>query len=130
MDIFEELESMAVNVADECDVDFEPSDAEIARWQALFAYHYSEAVEQIKKQNGDYSRYKVPNDHWNLVKSQKEAHGYSRARWLRRRRCTSEHWRDTRKQGALSLYPHRQQLGRSLQSSEHDGGEGDGSLWE
>ncbi len=84
MDIFEELESMAVNVADECDVDFEPSDAEIARWQALFAYHYSEAVEQIKKQNGDYSRYKVPNDHWNLVKSQKEAHGYSREAY--------EHW--------------------------------------
>ncbi len=84
MEISEELESMAVNAADECDVDFEPSEAEIARWQTLFAYHYSEAVVQIKKQRGDYSRYRVSNDHWDLVKLQKEAHGYSREAY--------EHW--------------------------------------
>ena len=84
MDIFEELESMAVNAADECDVDFEPSEAEITRWQTLFACHYSEAVEQIKKQRSDYSRFRVSNDHWNLVRSQKEAQGYCREAY--------EHW--------------------------------------
>lgn len=84
MDIFEELESMAVNAADECDVDFEPSEAEITRWQTLFAYNYFEAVEQIKRQRSDYSRYRVSNEHWDLVRSQKEAQGYSQEAY--------EHW--------------------------------------
>lgn len=69
---------MAINVADECGVDFEPDELEIARWQKLFAYAHSEAVEQIANQQNDYLRSKVPDDLWTLVKSQKEAQGYSR----------------------------------------------------
>lgn len=69
---------MAINVADECDVYFEPNEDEIARWQKLFAYTYSEAVEHITNQKNDYSRYKVSDDLWDLVKSQIEAQGYSR----------------------------------------------------
>lgn len=75
---------MAVNASDECDVDFEPSEEEISRWQTLFAYLYSEAKDHIKNQRSDYSRYRVSNDHWDLVRSQKEAQGYSREAY--------EHW--------------------------------------
>jgi len=78
MDLFEELESMAVNAADDCDGEFQPSKEEITRWQTVFSYSYSEAIEQIKNQKSDYSRYRVSNDHWDLVKSQKVAQGYSR----------------------------------------------------
>ena len=84
MDLFEELESMAVNAADDYDVEMEPSEREITRWQALFAYSYPEAVEQIKNQKSDYSRIRVSDDHWNTVRSQKEADGYSREAY--------EHW--------------------------------------
>ena len=84
MDLFEELESMAVNAADDHDVEIEPSEEEITRWQTLFAYSYPEAVEQIKNRKSDYSRIRVSDDHWNTVRSQKEADGYSREAY--------EHW--------------------------------------
>ena len=110
MDIFEELESMAVNAADDCDVESEPSEAEIQRWQTLFAYSYSEAVEQIKNQKSDYSRYRVSNDHWDLVRSQKEAQGYSRDAY--------EHWIKTRCQSALSSHGAPKHIDISSSSSQ------------
>ena len=85
---------MAVNATDECDVDLEPSEEEITRWQTLFAHSYSEAVEQIKDQKSDYSRYRVSNDHWDLVRSQKEAQGYCREAY--------EHWIEKGGQSATS----------------------------
>ena len=84
MDLFEELESMAVNITDDCDAELEPSEEEITRWQQLFAYSETEAIDQIKSQKSDYSRSRVSNDHWDLVRSQKEAQGFSRAAY--------EHW--------------------------------------
>lgn len=78
MDLFEELENMATNVADECGVNFEPDDNEIARWQKLFSYTHSESAEQITNQKNNYVRSKVSDDLWSLVQSQKEAQGYSR----------------------------------------------------
>lgn len=63
MDLFAKLETMAVNAADDCDVEVEPAEEEVTTWQALFTYSYSEAVEQMKNQRGDYSRYRVSNDH-------------------------------------------------------------------
>lgn len=84
MDLFEELESMAINATDDCNVEFEPSEEEITRWQRLFAYTYAEAAEHIKNQRSDLSRSRVSNDHWDLVSSEKEAQGYSREAY--------EHW--------------------------------------
>lgn len=110
MDIFEELESMAVNAADDCDVESEPSEAEIQRWQTLFAYSYSEAVEQIKNQKSDYSRYRVSNDHWDLVRSQKEAQGYSRDAY--------EHWIKTRCQSAFASHGAPKHIDTSSSSSQ------------
>ena len=78
MDLFAELESMAINAVEDDIVEFEPSEDEIQRWQTLFAYTYSEAVEQIKNQKGDYSRRRIPDDHWDLIRTEKEAQGFSR----------------------------------------------------
>lgn len=50
----------------------------------MFAYSYSEAVEQIKNQKSAYFRYRIPNDHWDLARSQEEAQGFSREAY--------EHW--------------------------------------
>lgn len=93
MDLFEELESMALNVVDDHDVGFEPPGEEVTRWQTLFAYSYSEAVEQIKTQKCDYSRHRVSDDYWDLVRSEKEAQGYSRDAY--------EHWIKTNGQSAF-----------------------------
>ena len=95
MDLFAELESMAVNAVDDDSVGFEPSEDEIQRWQTLFAYSHSEAVEQIKNQKGDYSRRRVSDDHWDLVRLEKEAQGFSRNAY--------EHWM---KMGGQSAYSH------------------------
>lgn len=76
MDPFEELENMAANAAEE--FESEPDEDEIARWQHLFSYTYSEALEQIMNQRNDYSRCKVSDRLWDLVKPQMEAQGYSR----------------------------------------------------
>ena len=85
MDLFEELESMAVNALnDNYDVESEPSEDEIVRWQNLFAYSYPEAIEQVKNQKSDYSRHRISNDHWDIVRSEKEAQGYSQDAY--------EHW--------------------------------------
>lgn len=78
MDLFEELENMAANVPAEFGVESKPDEDEIARWQKIFGYTYSEALEQITNQRNDYSRCKVSDDLWDLVKSQMEAQGYSR----------------------------------------------------
>ena len=95
MDLFAELEGMAVNAVDDDSVGFEPSEDEIQRWQTLFAYSHSEAVEQIKNQKGDYSRRRVSDDHWDLVRLEKEAQGVSRDAY--------EHWM---KMGGQSAYSH------------------------
>lgn len=84
MDIFEELENMAINAANDDDEEFEPSEEEILRWQALFAYSYAEAVEQIKNQRSDYTRYRVSDEHWALIRSELEPEGFSRE--------AHEHW--------------------------------------
>ena len=76
MDLFEELENMAANVAE--DSESKPDEEELARWQHLFSYTYSEALEQITNQRNDYSRCKVSDDLWDLVKLRMEAQGYSR----------------------------------------------------
>ena len=76
MDLFEELENMAANVAE--DLESQPDEEEIARWQQLFSYTYSEAHEQIMDQRNDYSRSQVSDDLWNLAKPRMEAQGYSR----------------------------------------------------
>lgn len=63
MNLFNELDGMAVNAADDCGVEFEPSEEDVMRWKTLFAYSYAETFEKIKNQKSDYSRERVSNDH-------------------------------------------------------------------
>ena len=51
MNVFEELENMAANAAEESES--KPDEEEIARWQQLFSYTYPEALEQIMNQRKD-----------------------------------------------------------------------------
>jgi len=78
MDLCAELESMALNAADDYDEEVNPSEEEITRWQILFGYSYSQAVEHIRAQKRDFTSCKVSSDHWSLFRSPLEAEGHSR----------------------------------------------------
>ena len=69
---------MATNIENECDTEYRPAEDEIVRWQSLFSYSYSEATEQIKRHKNDISRSRISDELWALVRSGKEAQGYSR----------------------------------------------------
>lgn len=78
MDPNAELERLATNVAGNCDENFEPSAEEVARWQQKFGYSQFEAIRQIKAQKSDYARFRVSDNHWDLVRSREDFKGYSR----------------------------------------------------
>ena len=84
MDLFQELESMATNVTMDADTESHPSEKEIIRWQTLFGYSHQEAIDHLEALQHDLSRYRVSNDHWDLVRAEKESKGYSREAY--------EHW--------------------------------------
>lgn len=84
MDAFEELEKMALNasgggsttastVSEEA-----PSPAQVSRWQKLFGYSYSDAIDYLQEYRTDLTRSRVSDDHWDLVRVDKEAAGYDR----------------------------------------------------
>lgn len=82
MDLFDELERMALNSApnsgaeatDKIDAD----EATIRRWKRLFLYSRADAVEAIEQWRGDLSRTRVSDEHWDLVRTKKSAEGYDR----------------------------------------------------
>lgn len=79
MDFFEELEQMALNAADEqLDIEDDPSQEVIARWQQLFDYSPVDAADLIKQRRNNYTRIRVSNEHWEMVRSAKEGQGYDR----------------------------------------------------
>ena len=84
MDLLNELESMATNITDSNETNTHPSDEEISRWQTLFSYSQDDAIQQITNQRDNVTPRKVSDDHWDLVKSDKEGQGYSREAY--------EHW--------------------------------------
>ncbi|MCJ1248252.1 hypothetical protein MMC30_005469 [Trapelia coarctata] len=77
MDPFEELERMALNAVAEYTLtsDAEPSHDEIERWQRLFRYSYSDAADQLRC---NLARARITDEHWDLVRLEKEADGYDR----------------------------------------------------
>ena len=80
LDLFDELERMALNASEHADLlsDEEPSAEKVARWQRLFYYSPTEAVNQIKQQRGDVNRARVSEEHWRCIQLRKEAEGYDR----------------------------------------------------
>lgn len=80
MEFFEELEIMALN-ATERDVDKpeeEPPESYIMQWQQLFSYSYLDAANLIKQHRADLSRRRISDEHWQLVRSEKERQGYDK----------------------------------------------------
>jgi len=78
MDLLTELENMAFNAVDEPDTDAEPENETIKRWQQLFQYTYAEATKHINQHRANLSRTNVSNEHWEIVRHEKEAKGYDR----------------------------------------------------
>ncbi|KAL9101025.1 MAG: hypothetical protein Q9163_003667 [Psora crenata] len=77
MDPFEELERMAINATSGSQFDEDgPCADDIARWQRLFSYTYSEAKEKIEKHRSNLARGRVSEDLWALLRPQFE--GYDR----------------------------------------------------
>ena len=80
MDLLSELEIMANNVVDDSDagLELELSDSMITRWQQLFCYTRTEAISHIEQHRSNFSRERVTNEHWEMVRCTKEAGGYDR----------------------------------------------------
>ena len=77
MDPSEELERMTINATSDSQLDEDgPCVDDIARWQHLFSYAYSEAKEKIENHRSDIARERVSEDLWALLRPQFE--GYDR----------------------------------------------------
>ena len=76
---WEEVERMAqAALSNTKTTDKYPEPETIARWKRLFGYSHVEAVNLISCQRGDVARERIPDDHWGLIKDEKEAAGYDR----------------------------------------------------
>jgi len=71
---------MANNIVDDSDagLDLELSDSAITRWQRLFCYTYAEAISRIEQHRSNFSRERMSDEHWEIVRCAKEADGYDR----------------------------------------------------
>ena len=79
MDPFAELEQMALNATEQdLEQDKEPSDATISLWHQLFGFSFAEAANVIRNRREDYSRKRISDELWNIIRVEKEAQGYDR----------------------------------------------------
>ncbi|CAO2656393.1 Nn.00g051960.m01.CDS01 [Neocucurbitaria sp. VM-36] len=78
---WEEVERMAIAAsAEDAQLASQyPTPETIERWKRLFGYSHMEAVHLISGQRGDVTRERITDDHWALIKDEKEALGYDRA---------------------------------------------------
>lgn len=76
MDPLEELERMAQNATSMTDA--EPDEEDVERWVNLFKYDYLEAYHLLKAQRSDVIREPISDEHWALVKADREAAGFDR----------------------------------------------------
>ncbi|KAF2129779.1 hypothetical protein P153DRAFT_356466 [Dothidotthia symphoricarpi CBS 119687] len=77
---WEELERMAqaADAADAHLASHHPTKDTIERWKDLFGYSHMEAVQLIGNQRGDVTRERITDEHWELIKDDKQAIGYDR----------------------------------------------------
>ncbi|KAF2001111.1 hypothetical protein P154DRAFT_522084 [Amniculicola lignicola CBS 123094] len=77
---WQELQRMAEasSAADAQVADEYPTPETISRWKKLFGYSQMEAVSLITQQRQDLARDRISDEHWELIKEQKEASGYDR----------------------------------------------------
>lgn len=79
-DSWDEVERMAqaATATDAIESESFPTDEQLERWQKLFKYTRREAFILIKAQRSDLTRTRIPDEHWALVKDEREAHGHDR----------------------------------------------------
>lgn len=58
--------------------DDDPSEENIERWVSLFKYNYLEAYQLLKAHRSDITREPITDEHWELVRADREAAGYDR----------------------------------------------------
>ncbi|ORY12721.1 hypothetical protein BCR34DRAFT_563278 [Clohesyomyces aquaticus] len=77
---WEEAERMAqaMTCTDALKAADRPTTDEINRWMRLFKYDPIQAIDAISEQRQDLARDRISDDHWELVKDEKEAMGYDR----------------------------------------------------
>ncbi|KAF2827439.1 hypothetical protein CC86DRAFT_455101 [Ophiobolus disseminans] len=77
---WEEVErmAMAMSAEDAQIANQYPTPDTIECWKKLFRYSHMEAVRLIGDQRGDVTRERISDDHWALIKDEKEALGYDR----------------------------------------------------
>jgi hypothetical protein len=80
MDLLSGLENMANNFVDDFDTgpELELSDSAITRWQQLFYYTRAEAISRIEQHRSNFSRERVSDEHWEMVRCIKEVDGHDR----------------------------------------------------
>jgi hypothetical protein len=79
MDLFDELEKMALNAASDLSDGLKAlSKDTIFRWEKLFGYSHADAVGMIERHRGNLSRKRVSDEHWEIVREEREAQGYDR----------------------------------------------------
>ena len=81
MDAFQELVQIATNATTSNFAEGAqngPSNETIQRWQRLFSYSYSEAVERINQHRSDLSRRQSTDEHWNMVRTHFERQGFDK----------------------------------------------------
>jgi hypothetical protein len=79
-DSWAEVERMAqaASSIDALESETFPSDAQISRWQIIFHYTRREAFNMIKSQRSDLTRTRITDEHWELVREEKEKMGHDR----------------------------------------------------
>ncbi|CAJ2503830.1 Uu.00g112240.m01.CDS01 [Anthostomella pinea] len=78
MDILDELESMAQFAVQQPAELNEPECNTVKKWQSLFGYSYSEAAQKIQEHRSSFGRVTVSDEHWKMVRTEKESHGYDK----------------------------------------------------
>lgn len=75
-----ELKNMTINVVDESfGPEYKLSDDTILRWQRLFGcLSKSKAVKLLEHYRNDLTRPRVSDEHWSIVRTEKEAEDYDR----------------------------------------------------
>lgn len=74
--LMEELERMEANAIDSCE--YEPSEVDTKRWQALFSMTHEDAQHNLKTYRENLDRRRISDELWLDMKASKEAQGFDR----------------------------------------------------
>ncbi|KAH9895469.1 hypothetical protein F4778DRAFT_273656 [Xylariomycetidae sp. FL2044] len=78
MDLLDELECMAQTAINQSELPDEPEYDDIKRWQFIFGLSFAQAHKEIQEHRADFSRPRVSDAHWEMVRVEKEAAGFDR----------------------------------------------------